>query len=234
MSTAIPERIDANHFLRRLEAAAKRRPPEPEPTPKERRIARVRERDERLSSAGYHREEDRLIVARALEKPPVIRDHAGNVAAYEAVWRWLRSPSVVALTMIGPTGTGKSLAAAWAIADTERAYWLQADDAEFDRQRWEAIRERAITASVCVINDLGDEDRWASRRLAAVIRRRVDDGRRIIVTTNLPMWSRDVPPGMPADRCIQARYDDRVADRLGRGRVIVAQCGGESLRGRAA
>lgn len=225
--------FDVEATLARIRQIAQSRPPEPEPTPEEVWQARVRERDERLIAAGYTSGLDRAVVAAAVDKPPVIRGHRGNRAAYEALWEWLRDPTRIVVTLWGPTGTGKSMAAAWAIAETERAYWLQADDAESDRQRWEGIRDRAITASVCVINDLGDEDRWASRRLAAVIRRRVDDGRRTIVTTNLPVWSRDVPQGADQMRSIQARYDDRVSDRLGRGRVIVAQCSGESLRGRA-
>lgn len=222
---------DVEAWLDRMMEIARAQPPAPEPTAEEVRSQRQRERNDRLLLAGYVGAIDRAIVAKATDKPPIINGHEGNRVAYRALFQWLRDKSLVAVTLWGPTGTGKSLAAAWAIADTERAFWLQADDADADRQRWEGIRERAIAASVCVVNDLGDEDRWSSRRLAAVIRRRIDDGRRTIVTSNLPVWSRDVPAGAPADRCIQVRYEDRVADRLGRGRVLVAFCGGESLRG---
>lgn len=209
------------------------REPEPEPSPAEIRAARIAERRQRLARAGYRSARDVPLIASSLDRPPVVQGHRGSHAAATAVFRWIQEPGQIALTLWGPTGTGKSVCAAWAIADEARAVWLHADDAEAEPAVWTQRRERALRASVLVVNDLGDEREWASDRLASLIRRRLDEARRTIVTSNLPVLHQKNIGGAPGVGSIQARYSDRVADRLSSGSVAVVFCGGESLRSRS-
>jgi DNA replication protein DnaC len=147
--------------------------------------------------------------------------------------------------LAGPPGTGKSVAAAYAVlqaktADKVVSYldsrdgsigsavldgappgarWVQARalwTGVFDRPLWEA----AGRVSLLVIDDLGAEpaDDKVTPLIASVLCERVDARRKTIVTTNMD-------PNL-----IHRRYGGRLADRLDAWFGAV----GPSLRGRAA
>lgn len=108
------------------------------------------------------------------------------------------------LCLAGPSGVGKSVAAALIVGRCGYAIWLHAHDMQalnpVDRDRWADVSR----CPLLVIDDLGVErmtDNVGSV-LDALITRRFDAGKGTVITTNLR-----------ADQ-IRARYGDRIARRI--------------------
>lgn len=141
------------------------------------------------------------------------------------------------LILSGGTGVGKSFAAAVIVS---RHLWRMIGDAWGRAWEWEPrLRESAgriswlspyeiaterewatgaaKTASLLVLDDLGNEPQTAKNVVSGVLSRRYDDRRPTLVTTNL---------AIPA---IEDRYGRFVAERLAEHGLLVS-CGDESLR----
>jgi DNA replication protein DnaC len=170
------------------------------------------ERRERVASSGIS---ERAIDAwlGGLEKWPAV----------EALQDWMLSGKTF-LLLLGVTGTGKTVAAAEAIASTygvgifrravEMARMSVFDRA--DRDKLEQIRR----CDLLVIDDLGTEmahDGWRPV-LDEVIDVRYGGRRQTIITSNLDA------------KMLRARYGDRVMDRI-RDDGMIASCGDKSRRG---
>jgi hypothetical protein len=228
-------------WLRRVKERAAAYVPPPPPTPEEveaqRRAEVVAERRRRLERAGVPDRDACELMAAAVE-PPVVAGHAGSAAALAGVAEFLARPELRTLTLRGPTGSGKTWAAVWAIA-CEGGYWLAADECTADAERWHDIADRARDAGLLVVNDIGSERGvdWQVGRLAPLVCRRHDEGRRTIITTNLVPRVADLPErarDKGAHLTVEHRYGDRLADRMTDARWSKSvACVGASLRGRA-
>lgn len=132
-----------------------------------------------------------------------------------------------ALVIAGGTGTGKTLAAAWFVANLGahmNPKWVSAPDlarVRRDRDAEDPVDE-AIKARALVIDDVGTEHAsdsgWATGQIARVIESRYADGAPTLITTNL-------------DRAdFKGRYGERVNDRLNEQGIYIA-IAGSSRRG---
>lgn len=163
--------------------------------------------------------------------------------AMQAAKQW-RAESGGLLVLSGPVGTGKSLAAVWALWDWRVAtarrdpwgklrylhdgrMWVAAP--HLARMKgWGEDIEQVERVGFLVIDDLGEEDATEKTltRIGNVTTARFAHGLHTVITTNL---------NAPTFR---ARYGDRLIDRLrdcgldsdGKARWWV-KCDGESLRG---
>jgi len=119
------------------------------------------------------------------------------------------------LVLGGPTGSGKSVCAAWIVAGAcSSSVWLRADVLT-SFKAWDAVADRVEGAGLLVVDDLGAEPNWARDLLGRVLRTRADDDRRTIVTTNLPS----------AD--LGKSYGDRLMSRLEGHRTRSRAAGGD-------
>lgn len=107
--------------------------------------------------------------------------------------------------LYGPTGTGKSFAAAWTLWNRMRQRveevwstpWLWSEQTRFGLTWLSAYRigddrearKEAIRASLLVIDDLGEEVRTPSTRaaIAEVISERYNSVRATVITSNIPI-----------------------------------------------
>ena len=140
------------------------------------------------------------------------------------------------LVLAGPPGCGKSLAAAWALAESGAGKWLSAtllqsvdlELAEYgapDSDVRRGVAPDGFSAkALLVLDDLGEEhvgaSGWAVSRAQHLLCARHADGARTIVTTNL----RRRGAGQFAER-----YGERVDDRINDG--LFVGLSGPSLRG---
>lgn len=185
----------------------------------------------RLVRAGI--EDEAMIDALAdAARPPIVAGHVGSRAGLEGAEAFLRDPTRRCLTLAGPTGTGKTWAAAWIVAATDGAVWLSCHE-QRSLEQWSATLAHAQRAALVVVNDLGAEADWLHTRLSGLICSRQEAGRRTVITTNLVV---DVGafPESARERVwassVEARYGDRLVDRLvGHGSSVVS-CPGKSLR----
>jgi hypothetical protein len=184
-------------------------------------------------------------IARVLES---FRD----TEAVDLVRAWLATPSCL-LVLSGTVGSGKSVAAAWALANNIRrtmlkligldpvesverlsGRWVSAADlveaSDFDGDFWGPLRR----AHLLVIDEAGPERLDAKGRalgnFSGLLRRRYDDSRRTIVTTNLrpAEWLRiygEGDGGRLRDRLREAETEF--------GRSALVSVTGRSLRGEA-
>ena len=170
--------------------------------------------------------------------------------AVRLVRDWKATPADL-LVLSGTVGSGKSVAAAWALANNIRRHtcrlvggesvelaenlsgkWVAAADlveaSDFAGEFWGPLRK----VHLLVIDEAGperlDPKGRALGNFASLLRRRYDDSRRTIVTTNLP----------PADwlRVYGEGDGGRLRDRLREseiefGRSPLVAITGESLRG---
>lgn len=173
-------------------------------------------------------------LATSLDAPPVVEGHAGSIAAAREVVRFLREPRILTLLLWGPTGHGKSWAAAWAVAD-RGVFVADADIRPGDV--WDDKREKAMQASLVVFDELGrrpaDKSDWNTLEAAALIEHRQTRGLRTIITTNVPPRRTDLQPREAwAGQTIAERYGDRLIDRLADARhgLIVRIQGKTSIR----
>jgi DNA replication protein DnaC len=149
-----------------------------------------------------------------------------------------------ALFFCGPTGTGKSVAAAMALSKQPVGgsvpprhsatsilewipIWITADDfvaATFDRDSERSMMKvaRARHSSFLVLDELGDE--WAGREgyspalVARLLCGRLRDGLPTIVTSN------------SSPDALVARYRDRLEDRMAQTAIVVSLDGEPSMR----
>lgn len=126
----------------------------------------------------------------------------------EGVEAWLAYPDCHCLLLIGDVGTGKSTAAAWAVASTAaNSLWLPARTVD-DLERWKLVSSLAYSAELLVIDDIGTERQTESgfgvETLANLWVDRLDSCKRTLVTTNL------------SPQAIVNRYGDRLRSRLTR------------------
>jgi DNA replication protein DnaC len=194
------------------------------------------EREQR--ARARHRREFR---AAAVERMPVTEEDARRIIedklddrhALRVVKRWLEAAPCPWLVLSGGTGTGKTVAAAYAAAELGGMY-VSAPELRplFTRSAWDrgADRDRAealMTTRLLVIDDLGTEvdepEKFASELFKVLnARQRL----RTIVTTNLS----------PERLLDPKRYTDRVVDRLehmtttSAGVSAIFALGGKSLR----
>ena len=120
------------------------------------------------------------------------------------VRKWLESSTRV-LILVGSVGSGKSCAAAWALAECG-GYFVAAPDlvaAQESRQQgeWRML----VTTPLLQVDDLGDE-KWPadfSAALKLLLSKRAAHGGRTILTTNLPVRSKD-----PDVETLRGRYPD--------------------------
>lgn len=182
--------------------------------------------------------------------PPI---HANPVAegaelhetdAVRSAREWVFS-SAALLILAGSVGTGKSLAAAWALWDRlamtspvnvhtgekvppDGRMWISAQDVANLNPQWSPDRDaldHLKSIPLLVVDDVGEED-GSPAKVATLVCSRCADGLRTIVTTNLD------------PRTFRDRYGERLIDRLrqcglnehGKSRWW-RTCDGPSLRG---
>lgn len=172
-----------------------------------------------LKNAGYKRAERRDVLRRAEVPegfwPIVLAPDSTEAIRIARVWlatsaRWL--------VLSGGPGTGKSVAAAWALLERGTGKWLDIFEAsrtgDGKRDRGDkALWVQAERAQLLVVDDFGSEDNETRERLCRMLISRDNFGRRTILTTN-------------AHESL-AKLDDRLQDRM-RGAVRVIE--GGSLR----
>jgi len=183
----------------------------------------------------------------------VIADHPGNVKAFEAIAAFMAEDSpIVTLLLCGTTGSGKSIAAGYVIANAPTwilpegsdALWIQASVAE-EFEDWRVIRQRATLTRLLVVNELlPDAGPVGTRHIRELVKERHEKGRRTVVTGNVTGSRKraeqiaDANRMQGADRarfigeCVEARYGDAVWDRLTSAGGLVVRCEGASLRQR--
>lgn len=132
----------------------------------------------------------------------------GSEQIAEGIEAWLAYPDCHCMMLIGDVGTGKTTAAAWAVASTaDNALWLPARTVD-DLERWKAVSSLAYSVGLLVIDDIGTERQtesgFGTETLGNLWVDRIDSCKRTIVTTNLS------PQG------IVKRYGDRLRSRLTR------------------
>lgn len=201
------------------------------------RDAATREARERYSEAA--REARRLIPLPRMHQDEVIRHCAPGrqdpalerTEALVTVARWGRPESAgrTVLALLGTMGTGKTTAAMVAALRALQAGESVAYVKEPTLLRWRryisqtAMLERAMSVGLLIVDELGTETKHAEDARAAILEV-VDDRLSVGRTLLIGNLSREG---------FGSRYDARLADRM-RQVGIVAECRGESLRGRAA
>jgi DNA replication protein DnaC len=136
--------------------------------------------------------------------------------ALRAVREWLASSAPV-LVLSGGTGTGKTVAAAWALGSRVGAFQvLRATRLGAAFERWQTDREDNVeplrlSVPTLLVDDLGTEPIEDRRTVSAIDE--VFDARqshvRTVVTTNLTREQ------------IRARYSDRVLSRLAQNARVI-------------
>jgi DNA replication protein DnaC len=177
--------------------------------------ARARADRERLRSWG-ERHVPRLIAA-ALAS---VRD----TQALQMAGAWLNQPKPW-LVLLGAPGTGKSVAAAWALRrcfeNGDTVAWQSAATIATRAGGFngEELATRLRGVDVLAVDDLGAEhdSDWGRSVLREVLQSRHDDGLRTIVTSNL----------FGAE--FRGHIGTRLADRV-RGQCLAAELRGKSLR----
>lgn len=189
-----------------------------------------------------------VIHAKPVEDGAKLVDTDAVRAARE--WTFASAPVLI---LAGTVGTGKSLAAAWALWDRlvmtspvnmhtgqkippDGRLWISAQDVCNLNPQWSPDRaelDHLKAVPFLVVDDVGAEDGVAAK-IDALICSRCADGLRTIVTTNL---------GVPD---FVGRYGERLRDRVRQGGLVDGvdrqgnpikrakwwvQCRGESLRG---
>lgn len=194
------------------------------PTEEEAARERVAEAEREARNLRVQRE-SRIALANIPRRHAETLDDLRETRALTVCRRWLEIPArdQSSLVLAGPYGTGKSIAAAWALSEIGGLFVRATDLARmsgFDEDLHHDLR-RAI---LLVIDDLGAEysDRhgWLASVVSAIIEYRLGDFSRTLITTNL----------RPHE--IHERYGDRLVERLREaGHVVVVA--GPSMRGTA-
>jgi DNA replication protein DnaC len=150
-----------------------------------------------------------------------------DTVALTTVREWLAGVKPV-LILSGGVGSGKSVAATWALASREGTFQaIRAVRLGSAWERWSSDREDGVEAlrlgvSMMLIDDLGQEpieDRRTIPAIEEVFDSRQTTRQRTICTTNL---SRDQ---------MRERYSDRVISRLAQNAMVVVVKGIDLRRG---
>lgn len=209
---------------------------------------RLREREQReqrrarLREAGVYDPRDgtpqaeawaRVVHARSPEEA-ACPGHHGSLLAMRTIASWLdpttRHARISTIVLSGDPGTGKTVAAWYAIANAGGCLLGAGDVAPTNA--WEELRARAVRTPLLVINDVSERmTTWAISAVAELIETRHDPGRRTLITTNLPERDVTTRDGVRR-RGIRSLLGTRVDSRLAQGVVIPVT--GADLRGRRA
>jgi hypothetical protein len=156
-----------------------------------------------------------------------LRETLRTTHALSETVRWLESRDVEALVLQGDTGSGKSLAAAWAFRFIHHRtrpsqsgqyawpVWLDAAIVSSWRT-WDPKFDEVDAAPLVVVDDVGTESQPAAMQLVIERLWNVSSGR-VLITTNLD----------PETFC--GRYGDRVRSRVG-GTAAWVACAEEDMR----
>lgn len=159
----------------------------------------------------------------AAQVPPMYAE--ASVMDLDESQPWSFHPGTLNIVLAGPVGTGKTHAAyAMGNAMAERGEWVQAVTVvdllaalrpDGDPALGRAVRE----CQVLILDDLGagKASEWAVEQMTALLDLRIREGRRTIVTTNIP------------EPDLEAAWGGRFMDRL-RFRRTVHVFRGESRR----
>lgn len=196
-------RVDFGSSLSRLQRMQAARGAAFEPRPDEVRraaelddpdVRRVAQRRARLIMAGLSEPADGSDQRAAWERVLRAKTHReaarpgrrDSLEAMATVARW--QPRRTTMVLLGPPGTGKTVASWAALAalrDGERGIYAQAADAA-SFARWDEVLRRAEGCRLVVLNEAGEHlDARCWGLVAALINCRHDEGQRTLVTTNL-------------------------------------------------
>lgn len=160
--------------------------------------------------------------------------------ALNATRRWFGAHRDKPLVMLGPTGLGKSTAAAWACVEFAKTYpwndgpgggrqreplvWLEATELVRLTEWTEVGKEyadRCLRASLLVIDDAGHEGTVTGKQaLVDLLMKRTDSKASTVLATNLTGAE------------FRARYTEPLADRLRNWGYVPELGGGDSQRER--
>lgn len=159
------------------------------------------------------------------DRAAIVADALEDTHALRLVRRWLEARPSPWLVLLGGTGTGKTVAAAWAIAHAHGAY-ISATQlrALMTRAVWDGDDlPDAARSRLLVLDDLGAEKETDPEKFQAalfeLLNRRQSERTRTIITSNLSR-------SRLADR---TRYGDRVVDRINH-LAHVVELSGATLR----
>jgi len=189
---------------------------------REQLLARLDEDERRTKRASHLRAERVPLLEHA--RSAIVRGEPLPVhpKSLEAVQRWLRRPDVRPwLFLSGRPGCGKSVSAAWALANGPSfGLWFSAQalarafSASFGPHA--DMQERALCADLLVIDDLGTEphpERFAPS-LVRILEARKNTDYRTLVTTNL------------SELELRRRYSDpRILSRFGQQAHVISDPG---------
>lgn len=157
---------------------------------------------------------------------------AQDTEALAAVKRWLGDASRTWLVLCGPKGTGKSVAATWAVrhaitTGSTAAFRRSSELAKLSGFDAGATELEALKrVDLLVLDDMGTEslNDWARAQLHELVDYRHEAYGRTVLTSNL-QWR-----GVGG---LEARLGERIADRIAQAGTLV-QVGGRSMRRGAA
>ncbi len=200
------------------------------------RAAQLVERRTALATVGSIDAETAEILALAVDAPPVVKGHPGSIAAAAAVSRFVTEKRHRTLLLWGPTGHGKTWAAAWALATTRYAAFVSGADVR-PGDEWDRKREKALRSSLLLFDELGREHAsdWFTSEASVLIETRQTRGLPTIITSNTPPRLGDVGiASQPkwAGKTLHDRYGDRLLDRLydAKHGVVIRIQGPKSIR----
>lgn len=193
-----------SEFVERLRAMA----PKLQETPAASGDGR-RERIERARSAGVA--DPRALAIGSSLAAPIVEDHAANKQMFAMAQSFLDDDGVRTAVFSGPSGIGKSIMAAWVLA--QRGGLLVQPPPVFDNE-WNARVRQALKTGFVVVDDLGTEPQGMTGTFERLIEQRHDAGRKTLITTNL----------RPQE--FARVYSARMIDRID----MTVTLGGQSLR----
>jgi DNA replication protein DnaC len=155
------------------------------------------------------------------DKHAIVFDTLAETPWLEAVREW-HAGSKSVLVLSGSVGSGKTVAACWAMAGDNGLFVSAANLArivgDFDRTEW----RRFASCRLLVVDDLGDE--LQAERLSAALKQIISErgahGGRTVLTTN------ETP------KQLKARYpDEKLWSRIAQSCDVVVRSGGDMRRG---
>lgn len=156
--------------------------------------------------------------------------NAHDTEALTAVKRWLQDASKTWLVLCGPKGTGKSVAATWAVrhaitTGSTAAFRRASELAKLSGFDAGAVElEHLKRVDLLVLDDVGTEtlSDWARAQLHELVDTRHEAYGRTILTSNL-QWR--------GTQGLEARLGERVADRIAQAGTVVQVAGASMRRG---
>lgn len=200
----VPELTGAQAFCKHTDPS--------ERTAAEQRVTDQRRR--RLDAAGFSDPRAVQLVpkVRGFPLPPQleVRERPAYQAGADALAGWITRPDKLLVALLGGTGAGKTFWAGCAIAGWARSSFLLEANVVDRPQKWDRLADRAETADLLVLDDLGlertTESRWGRDTLGALLQLRINHDRPTVVTGNLvrtDLW-----------QLYGGTYPDRLKSRL--------------------